>query len=267
MKDAAQGDYAIEGRFEGRLGGFHLDAAFSIPASGITALFGPSGSGKTTLLRCIAGLTRLSGDLSVRGEVWQDRRRFRPPHRRPVGFVFQEPSLLSHLSVRENLLFGARRAGGGARVGFDETVALLGLERLLPRSTLALSGGEGRRVAVGRALLAGPELMLMDEPLSGLDAEAKAEILPYLEKLCASLAVPMIYVTHDTAEVTRLADRVLLIRGGRIEPQPPAPAAVVDPATARSALDGTGGDRIRSLAFAALVAGLAPIDPDDAPVP
>lgn len=260
MKDVADAAGAIDGRFKGRLGGFRMDAAFRVPASGVTALFGPSGSGKTTLLRCIAGLTRMHGDLRVRGAVWQDDRRFLPPHRRPIGFVFQEPSLLAHLSVRGNLLYAARRAGPGAKVGFEEAVALLGLEPLLRRSTLNLSGGEGRRVAIGRALLAGPELMLMDEPLSGLDRDAKAEILPYLERLCRGLAVPMIYVSHDPAEVARLADRVLLMRDGRIEAPAPGRASPLHAVGARDALAGLDNERVTRLALAALIAGLAPAE-------
>ena len=262
MKDVTGAPPGIDGRFEGRLGRFRLDASFSVPESGVTALFGPSGSGKTTLLRCIAGLTRMRGDLSVRGAVWQQGRRFLPPHRRPVGFVFQEPSLLAHLSVRGNLLYAARRAGEGARVDFDETVGLLGLEPLLRRSTVNLSGGEARRVAIGRALLAGPQLMLMDEPLSGLDRDAKAEILPYLQRLCASLAMPVIYVSHDPAEVAPLADRVLLMRDGRIEAPPAGALSPLDPSAGRDALAGLDNERVARLALAALIAGLAPVEAD-----
>lgn len=236
----------IEGRLTGRLGSFRLDAAFAFPAAGITALSGPSGSGKTTLLRCIAGLARFAGRLTVDGEVWQDERTFRPPHRRPIGMVFQEASLLSHLSVRDNLLYGARRAGGG----LDDTVELLGLGPLLGRSTANLSGGERQRVALGRALLSRPRLLLMDEPLSSLDAAAKAEILPYLERLHRTLAIPALYVSHDAGEIARLADRVLAMRDGRVLPG--AAAAPGDPLAGLSA-----GER-DALARAALSAGLAP---------
>ena len=131
----------VDGRFEGRLGGFALDAAFTLEPSGITALSGPSGSGKTTLLRCIAGLTRMAGELSVDGETWQDARTFLPTPRRPVGVVFQEASLLAHLSVRGNLLYGARRTSTKAGVSLDDTVDLLGLGALLDRSPANLSGG------------------------------------------------------------------------------------------------------------------------------
>jgi len=241
----------VEGRFTGRFGGFELDAEFSFPPSGITALSGPSGSGKTTLLRCIAGLTRLSGRLTVAGEVWQDGRSFRPAHRRPVGVVFQEASLLAHLTVRGNLAYGAKRTRGKVEIGFDDTVELLGLAPLLGRATGALSGGERQRVALGRALLSQPRLLLMDEPLSSLDAGAKAEILPYLERLHRTLAIPALYVSHDAVEIARLADRVLYMRGGRIgteSPQGPQPLSL-------AGLDSATRD---GLALAALRAGLAP---------
>jgi molybdate transport system ATP-binding protein len=212
---------AVEGCFTGRVGGFRLEASFAFPTGGITALSGPSGSGKTTLLRCMAGLERLEGRLSVGGEVWQDGPRFVPPHRRPVGVVFQEASLLSHLSVRGNLLYGARRTSAKAEISLDDTIDLLGLGSLLGRSTANLSGGERQRVALGRALLSQPRLLLMDEPLSSLDAGSKAEILPYLERLHRSLAIPALYVSHDAGEIARLADRVLLMRAGKVTPGAP----------------------------------------------
>ncbi|WP_372786849.1 molybdenum ABC transporter ATP-binding protein [Phenylobacterium sp.] len=240
----------VEGRFAGQVGGFRLDASFAFPAEGITALSGPSGSGKTTLLRCIAGLERLAGNLSVGGEVWQDARTFLPPHRRPVGVVFQEASLLSHLSVRGNLLYGAKRTSAKADVGLDDTVDLLGLGPLLARSTANLSGGERQRVALGRALLSQPRLLLMDEPVSSLDAGSKAEILPYLERLHRALAIPALYISHDAGEIARLADRVLIMQGGRILPEAAEPS--------RDALAGlSAGDR-DALARAALRAGLTP---------
>jgi molybdate transport system ATP-binding protein len=239
----------IEAQFDGRVGDFHLDVAFSIPAQGITAVLGPSGCGKTTLLRCISGLARLPGRLTVGGTVWQDRARFAPPHRRPVGFVFQEASLLTHLSVRGNLTYGLKRSLTPAVIGFDEVVDLLGVAPLLDRSPARLSGGERQRVAIGRALLSQPRLLLMDEPLSGLDAASRGEILPYLDRLHATLSIPMLYVSHDLAEAARLADRVLTMCEGRI---------VALDAQATPTLDGLDEDRIRSLALAALSAGLAP---------
>jgi molybdate transport system ATP-binding protein len=240
----------VEGRFSGRFGSFELDAEFSLPPTGITALSGPSGSGKTSLLRCIAGLTRLPGRLIVDGEVWQDARTFLPTHHRPVGVVFQEPSLLHHLSVRGNLDYGARRSSSKG-ASLDEVVDLLGLAPLLARSTSHLSGGERQRVALGRALLSQPRLLLMDEPLSSLDAASKAEILPYLERLHRALSIPALYISHDAGEVARLADHVLYMRDGRIVP---APASALD--DARQALAGMGAVEKDRLALAAILAGL-----------
>ncbi|MGC2199068.1 MAG: ATP-binding cassette domain-containing protein, partial [Stellaceae bacterium] len=180
------GAEAIELAFAGRLGDFALDAAFAVPMRGITALFGPSGSGKTTILHCVAGLQRLAGRLRVGEDLWQDDAAgvFRAPHRRAVGYVFQEANLFPHLSVQNNLLFGAKRVASEDRrgvPGFAEIVALLGLGHLLDRAPAALSGGERQRVAIGRALLSQPRLLLMDEPLAALDRLTKDEILPYLE--------------------------------------------------------------------------------------
>lgn len=224
----------IVAQFRGRLGGFSLDVAFEAPGRGVTALFGPSGCGKTTVLRCMAGLHRVTdGHCSIAGEVWQDKSRFLPPHQRQVGYVFQEASLFPHLSVKDNLLFGHRRTGRGEPVGaiqVDDVVALLGLERLLGRAPLNLSGGERQRVAIGRALLSRPQILLMDEPLSGLDRFSKDEILPYLEALHASLAIPVVYVSHDIAEVERLADHVVLLREGRVIASGPLGTVQVDPA-------------------------------------
>ncbi len=252
----------IDARFAGVLGSFHLDAAFIIPARGITGLVGSSGSGKTSLLRCIAGLNRLAGRLTVKGETWQDERTFVPTHKRAIGFVFQEPSLLAHLSVRRNLMFGFRRSGGGWKIDVSDVVSLLGIEPLLKRSVDRLSGGEQQRVAIGRALLSQPELLLMDEPVSSLDPESKAEILPYLERLHQTLSIPVIYVSHDLAEVARLADRVLLMQDGRI--LTPAGARIASPAdhaAARRQLGGLDDDRVARLAIAALAAGLKPVEP------
>lgn len=211
----------IAASFAGTLGTFSLDVAFEAPMNGVTALFGPSGCGKTTILRCMAGLQTLAGRLSVGGEVWQDDAAgiFRRAHQRPIGYVFQEASLFPHLSVRKNLLYGATRAakqGEAPAIREDEIIELLGIGHLLARAPLALSGGERQRVAVGRALLSQPRLLLMDEPLSALDRMAKDEILPYFEGLHRHLAIPILYVTHDMAEVERLADRLVLLERGRV---------------------------------------------------
>jgi molybdate transport system ATP-binding protein len=206
----------LEATFEGRRGKFRLEAAITAPAGAVTALFGPSGAGKTSLLRAIAGLDRLAGTCRLGKTVWQDDRVFLPPHRRAVGYVFQEASLFLHLPVRHNLAYGMRRTAGASVASFDEAVALLGLAPLLDRSPANLSGGERQRVALGRALLGQPELLLLDEPLSGLDRQAKDEILPYLEALLRRLDLPVLLVTHDIAEVERLADRLVLLRAGRV---------------------------------------------------
>jgi molybdate transport system ATP-binding protein len=224
----------IRAAFKGVLGSFSLDAGFTAPARGVTALFGPSGCGKTTVLRCIAGLQRLNGLCIVAGEVWQDRDgAFLPTHRRPLGYVFQEASLFPHLSVRRNLLFGAPRqehGAGGATIAFDEVVELLGLTSLLDRSPGKLSGGERQRVAIGRALLSQPKLLLMDEPLSALDRATKDEILPFLERLRDRLSLPIIYITHSIAEVERLADQIVLIEKGRVIGAGPLEEIESDPA-------------------------------------
>jgi molybdate transport system ATP-binding protein len=212
--------HAIRAEFRGTIGKFALDAGFTAPAKGVTALFGPSGCGKTTVLRCIAGLLRINGVCEIDGEVWQDESgAFLPTHKRPLGYVFQEASLFQHLSVRRNLLFGAPRHDSGGTQGgivFDEVVDLLGITRLLDRSPRNLSGGERQRVAIGRALLSQPKLLLMDEPLSALDRATKNEILPFLERLRDRLNLPVVYITHDIAEVERLADQMVLMDKGHV---------------------------------------------------
>ena len=197
---------------------FALDVTCDIPTQGITGLFGRSGSGKTTLLRCIAGLERTArAQIEFNGELWQDAGRFLPTHRRAVGYVFQESSLFPHLDVRGNLEFGLRRVPAPQRrLGFDEAVALLDLSALLRHRAPRLSGGERQRVAIARALLTSPQLLLMDEPLSNLDQSSKAEILPHLERLRDSLAIPIIYVSHALGEVMRLADHLVLLEAGRV---------------------------------------------------
>jgi molybdate transport system ATP-binding protein len=209
----------IHARFDLAYPGFALHAEMQVFAHGVIALFGPSGSGKTTLLRCIAGLEQAAnGMLQVKDEVWQDGATFVPVHKRPLGYVFQEASLLPHLSVRENLEYGLKRISPGERrIELSQAVEWLGLERLIERSSVAgLSGGERQRVAIARALLTSPRLLLMDEPLSALDAASKRDILPYLERLHAELDIPVIYVSHALDEVARLADQVVLMEGGRV---------------------------------------------------
>ncbi|MBU1447865.1 MAG: molybdenum ABC transporter ATP-binding protein [Gammaproteobacteria bacterium] len=199
-------------------GSFVLDAQFSAPPVGVTALFGPSGSGKSTLLRCIAGLEQGHGWLRVNGEPWQDETTFMPVHKRPLGYVFQEASLFPHLSVRANLEYGYQRIAPAQRkVQPEQVIDWLGLSHLVDRRDAnSLSGGERQRVAIGRALLVSPELLLMDEPLSALDTQSKQEILPYLERLHRELQIPMLYVSHDMGEVARLADHLVLLEKGKV---------------------------------------------------
>jgi len=198
--------------------GFTMEAAFAATA-GLTALFGRSGAGKTTLANLIAGLERPArGRISIGervlfdsdGGVWV------PPEKRRVGYVFQEGRLFPHLSVRGNLNFASRFLSSDATPpNFDEIVSLLNLEPLLGRRTYRLSGGEKQRVAIGRALLAAPNLLIMDEPLASLDAMHKAEILPYLERLRDDTGIPIVYVSHAIAEVVRLADTMVIVDDGR----------------------------------------------------
>jgi molybdate transport system ATP-binding protein len=207
----------IEARFCGQLGHFKLDVNFKTLNKGITALFGVSGCGKTTILRCIAGLQRLEGFLRIDDEIWQDQNTFLPTYRRPLGYVFQEASLFPHLSVKENLQFGAKRSVQLSTVSFEEIIDLLGIEKLLERRPNKLSGGERQRIAIGRALLSSPRLLLMDEPLSALDRDNKNEIIPYLDRLHQNLKIPIFYVTHDVFEVERLADHLIFLENGKIK--------------------------------------------------
>ena len=200
---------------------FQLNLALPIPTTGVTGIFGPSGSGKTTLLRCIAGLeSQVSGAISFNGQTWLDERQHLPCHQRPIAYVFQEASLFPHLNVAGNLRYAQKRARDSGP-DLDAVVELLGLAPLLQRQPDRLSGGERQRVAIARALLAAPQLLLMDEPLSGLDPARKAEILPYLETLCRDSAIPILYVSHSLDEICRLADHLVLMDSGRAVAQGP----------------------------------------------
>jgi molybdate transport system ATP-binding protein len=207
-------------RFDVRHPSFHLRVELDVPASGITALFGPSGSGKTTLLRCLAGLERASdGFMQFDGDVWQDETRglCRPLHSRPIGYVFQEPRLFPHYNVRSNLLYGYNRIRSEERrISVEQVVEILGIEHLLERRVHRLSGGEQQRVAIGRALLTSPTLVLMDEPLASLDIQRKQELLPFIRRLHEELAIPVIYVSHTVSEILQLADRVALLKEGTV---------------------------------------------------
>lgn len=198
--------------------GFSLDVDVELAMHGITGIFGRSGAGKTSLLRCIAGLEKPErGRLVVDGDVWQDTDSdtSRAVHMRDIGYVFQEPRLFPHLDVRRNLDYGRQRMRAAAHPGFDEVVALLGLEALLDRRPDGLSGGEAQRVAIARALLRSPRFILMDEPLAALDAERREEVLPFLDRLHHSLAVPVLYVSHNIDEICLLCDQLLVMEGGQ----------------------------------------------------
>ena len=210
-----------------RQGNFTLEARFSAGA-GLTALFGPSGSGKTTLIQLVSGLTRpQQGVIRFGGTIWTDVEHgiFVPPHQRRIGYVFQEGRLFPHMTVRQNLIYAtrflaearARRDGNLARIS-----ALLRITPLLDRRPQALSGGEKQRVALGRALMAAPQLLLMDEPLSALDDALKAEILPDLERIRDVEGIPILFVSHAVTEITRLATRVISMDKGRILGRAPA---------------------------------------------
>jgi len=211
----------LYGRFQLNRPGFSLDAEIHIPAKGITGLFGDSGCGKTTLLRCLAGLERAdSGFLQVAGKPWQDESKgiFLKPYERPIGLVFQEARLFPHMTVEQNLLYGVKRKRGIQRKPseFAHILDLLGVEHLLNRKPERLSGGEMQRVAIGRALLTRPELLLMDEPLAALDNRRKREIMPFLDRLHEELEIPVIYVTHSPEELIHLADRMIHLQHGRV---------------------------------------------------
>lgn len=197
---------------------FRLNVSASLPARGISALFGRSGAGKTTVLRCIAGLEPgISGHFNIGEVVYQDENTFVPAHRRRFGYVFQQPGLFDHLNVAENLRFGERRARkpDGA-LTMSRVSTLLALGSLLYREPQSLSGGQQQRVAIGRALLSQPRLLLLDEPLAGLDLESRDEILPCLEALHHELSIPIIYVSHVPMEVQRLADYLVLLDRGAV---------------------------------------------------
>jgi molybdate transport system ATP-binding protein len=199
-------------------GGFMLDANFELPTPGVVAVFGRSGSGKSTLVNVIAGLLQAdSGRVALDDEVLLDtvRRVNVAPERRRIGYVFQESRLFPHLSVAGNLRYALRRAASPPFIGLPLVTDLLDLGALMDRRSHQLSGGERQRVAIGRALLSQPRLLLLDEPLASLDAARRAEVLPYLENLRDQLAIPMVYVSHNFDEVLRLATHLVLMQSGK----------------------------------------------------
>ncbi|RKR06816.1 molybdate transport system ATP-binding protein [Kushneria sinocarnis] len=199
-----------------QLGDLTLAASLTAPEQGVTALFGESGSGKTSLLRLMAGLDRPDrGVIRLDGETLVDTGRgvWVPPHRRRLGVVFQEARLFPHYRVRGNLRYALHASMQGE---FERIVALLGIGHLLDRMPGSLSGGEARRVSIGRALLSGPRLLLMDEPLTGLDGARKQELLDYIARLAREVEIPIIFVSHDTDELMAVATRLALVEQGRI---------------------------------------------------
>jgi molybdate transport system ATP-binding protein len=206
----------IHARFRLDRPSFSLDVDLTLPQRGVTAFFGPSGSGKTTLLRYVAGLERApAGFLAIGSEVWQDGKYWLPPHKRPLGYVFQEASLFPHLTVLGNLCYGRKRITNAQQVSLDHVIELLGIGHLLDRKPGRLSGGERSRVGIARALAVNPRILLMDEPLTALDLKRKQEILPYLERLHDELDIPVLYVSHSPEEVARLADHLVVLEDGR----------------------------------------------------
>ena len=204
---------------ERRLGDAHIALGLT-SAAGLTALFGPSGAGKSSVLNMVAGLLRPDrGRIAVAGETLFDseRRIDLPPDRRRAGYVFQDGRLFPHRRVRDNLLYGWRLAAPEHRwMTLDEAVAFLGISHLLDRWPRTLSGGEAQRVAIGRALLSGPRFLLMDEPLASLDAPRREEIMRVIERVRDELALPILYVSHDRAEVERLASTIVTLEPARV---------------------------------------------------
>ena len=215
--------------------GFELAVDLTLPGQGVTVLFGPSGSGKTTLLRCVAGLEQATGQVLMKGAIWQDsaQRTFLPTWRRELGYVFQEASLFEHLDVGQNLRYGLKRVGrAGAEKALAAALELLGIAHLQGRSPASLSGGERQRVAIARALATEPKLLLLDEPMAALDIARKQEVLPWLQRLRSELQIPMLYVTHSVDELAQLADHVVVLRHGQVLSSASAQAAWVQPEVA-----------------------------------
>ena len=220
-----------------------LDLNFDAPP-GVTVLFGRSGSGKTTVVNAVAGLLRpKAGRVEIDG--WElfntEQGHWLPPHKRRVGYIFQEGRLFPHLTVRQNLFFGTWFAPKAAhRENPDKVIEMLGIGHLLGRRPQGLSGGEKQRVAIGRALLASPRLILADEPLAALDDARKAEILPYFERLRDEVSVPILYVTHSAAEVARLATSVVALQDGKVLRHGPASEVLADPSVAPAGVRSVG---------------------------
>ncbi|WP_282169702.1 molybdenum ABC transporter ATP-binding protein [Ruegeria atlantica] len=220
-----------------------LDLSFDAPP-GVTVLFGRSGSGKTTIVNAVAGLVKpMAGRVAVDGWELFDTAQglWLPPHKRRLGYIFQEGRLFPHLTVRQNLFYGKWFAPKGVRrEDPDKVIEMLGIGHLLNRRPSGLSGGEKQRVAIGRALLASPRLILADEPLAALDDARKAEILPYFERLRDEVSVPILYVTHSAAEVARLATSVVALQEGKVVRHGPASEVLADPSVAPAGVRAVG---------------------------
>jgi molybdate transport system ATP-binding protein len=263
-----------------RRNGFALQVAFDAPTPGVVALFGRSGCGKSTIVDLIAGLLEPDeGHVRLDSVALMDTRERSavPAERRRIGYVFQDSRLFPHFSVAGNLRYGLKRARAvEQRIGFDEVVSLLGLASLLARRPRQLSGGERQRVALGRALLSQPRLLLLDEPLASLDAARREEVLPYFEALRDRLSIPMIYVSHQFDEVLRLATHVVLLDSGKVVAQGspgevslrPELRAIVGPEAVGAVLDATitAVDSARKLAELRLGRGLLHIGAREARV-
>jgi molybdate transport system ATP-binding protein len=204
-------------KIQKQLPDFLLKIRFSVTNNAVV-LFGPSGCGKTTILRCIAGLTKPeSGHIHLNGQTLYDSESkiCLPPRNRGIGFVFQEYALFPHMSVQKNILYGVKRADEPSRIFYNELLMLLKIENLIHRYPVELSGGEKQRVALARALMAGPRILLMDEPLSALDNEIRHELQNELLRMKKYLKIPFILVTHDMEEARKLGDQIIFINKGR----------------------------------------------------
>lgn len=207
----------LELDFSQKLGELQLEVKTQLPTESITAVFGLSGAGKTSLINVIGGLTKPNkGRIVLNGRTLVDieKRICLPPEKRHIGYVFQDARLFPHYRVKGNLRYGMEPA---MKARFDDIVELLGIEELLHRFPITLSGGEKQRVAIGRALLTAPEILLMDEPLASLDLPRKRELLPYLEKLSQDVKIPILYVSHSLDEILRLADKVIVMAQGKVK--------------------------------------------------
>lgn len=206
---------ALSGSLQLKYREFILDMTFSLPGSSVTVIMGASGSGKSTFLRCLAGLERADGELSFAGSLWQSQKTFTPTYARGLGFVFQDENLFPHLGVEENLRLGMSKKKSENTFDWDHVLEVFHLEKLFGRNVASLSGGEKQRLSIARTLLSSPKLLLMDEPLSALDAKSKREVLPYIESIKSEFGIPIVYVTHSVLEASRIADYILIMQNGK----------------------------------------------------